>query len=159
MWIKYPTIEDVPTKYGSVTLAFTNAGHVHVQTEGHVNDTKPVLTYRGLEYLASVHLYAATDWCEGSERYGFYITRRSPTERTASPTARLAIVDALTDTVRAYVADHPEVLRQAAYADANNEFERVQTLRDELLKEQAELATQLEALAKVMADNAPKEGE
>lgn len=135
---KYPRVPRVPltTELGPVMATFTDAGHVHVSTDGaHVNDDNPCLAYRGQEYRVSVNLFAdaGPDLPAWSERPDGYrtITRR-PQWTDAPRTYAAAIVDAITAAVRAYVAEHPETLRAAELSDVSSELIQAEEKRDKL---------------------------
>ena len=119
---------------GPVVLAFTDAGHVHVSCDAHVNDRKPAVVWRGEDYLPSIHLYAADGW-ESKPGDRPHVTRRSNWS-DAPRTYRDGIVATLAAFVREYVAQHPEVLAEAELAATTN------ALR-EALAEQAKAAQAL----------------
>lgn len=156
-WLAYPTIMNVPTALGSVNLAFTDGSHVHVSTDAHINDDVPTVRYRGTDYLVSVHLYAEHGWGpnpDPSMAYQVHLKRR-PQWDDASRTARAAIVEVLSSAVRQYVADHPDVLRQAEYADANNDADRTEGKITELAAELKTLRTELRKQRARQARNTP----
>ena len=126
-WQPCPRIT-VESGIGPVMLAFTDAGHVHVSCDAHVNDDKPSVEWRGEGYLPSVHLYAEHDWSPKPGEY-VHMTRRSNWS-DAPPSYRDGIVRHLSDFVRQYVAEHPDVLARARLADANNHYS--ETLKAEL---------------------------
>lgn len=137
-WIKYPEIM-LSTSVGEVRAAFTNGSHVAV-------DPKSV-TYKGVEYVGMMHLYADGDsgpWTP-REKTGDYL-RRASDWKDAPRTYAAAIRAAMVDAVRAYVAEHPEVLRDAEYADANNALSRLEDERAEAAEKLAEVDAEIAAV-------------
>jgi hypothetical protein len=124
------------TEYGSVYVVWTHAGHCHVSTDSwRYSGENYAITYRRNQYrVASLHLWAASDWSEDP---------RDPAvsnHRTefAPPSYQKAITEAISASVREYVAAHPAILPAADVNDAQNELTRA-------LKEEDEISTQLRA--------------
>lgn len=136
-YIKYPHVP-LTTEYGPAVAAFTDAGHVSVGTDGaHINDDNPCLTFRGQEYLVHVHLYVSLGW---DVKPGDHVSiQRRPQWTDAPRTHRDKIVAAIASAVRAYLAEHPETLREAEYASANNELLALEGERRKAAEELAQL--------------------
>lgn len=130
----------VDTPLGTVECAFTSADHVSVTTDAHINDSRPTVQYRGRDYLIHLHLYASRGWTSGD--YASSVKSRDNWS-DAPRTYRQAIIDTVSDAVRAYAVSHPDILRAAEYADASNDADRlareVQEASDALKSLQAQL--------------------
>jgi hypothetical protein len=107
----------LPTRYGPVLARWTSAEHVHVgEGSGYSDDEGTRLVYRGTEWHASIHLYAASGWTEdeppGYSRYRHQFTA-CETGRPIGPTWRAAIVAAVSPAIAEFAAAHPEILAEA----------------------------------------------
>lgn len=136
-WQQYPRDIIVSTPLGDVSCAFTDAGHVSVTTDAHVNDSRPTVQYRGRDYLIHLHLYASRDW--SIDPAGHTSVKSRDNWSDAPRTYRQAIIDTVSASVREYALSHPDILRAAEYADASNEVERLE-------KEASEASARLKAL-------------
>lgn len=150
-WVKYPTVT-IDTPLGAVQAAFTEADHVSVTTDAHVNDDRPTIVYRGRDYLIHLHLYASRGWTQGD--YAPSVKSRDNWS-DAPRTYRQAIIDTVSDAVRAYAVSHPEVLRAAEYADAHNDAESLEKEANELAEKLADVRKRARAERKREAYNAP----
>lgn len=125
VWLPYPefTVTLAGTVTGDVRVALTDGGHCHVS---YPSDTRTPVTFRRKEFMPSVHLYAAHDWQPRPGRDYFtdiHITVKGKYE-DATSFARDAIVAAIVTTVRAYLAEHPDIIAEGAVIGANNELKR-----------------------------------
>jgi hypothetical protein len=157
-YIQYPRIADVPTPFGNVNLAFTSGDHVHVSTDAHVNDNRPTITLRGVDYLISLHLYRASGWTTTPPKGDSWSTvQRRDNWTPATPPNKVKITEAIEAVVQAYAAEHPEVLRAATYADANNRADDLEKEAGELREKLHRVSLELRAARRRMAASAPQE--
>lgn len=147
----WPTV-NVPTEYGSVQLAFTEAGHVCVTDQDS-------FTYRGTAYRIRVHLYANSyansSWGTRDASVSYNTITKVSGGADAPRTYRSAIINALTETVRAFVAENPDILRLAEYTDAEREVRRAMAEAAELAAKLDAVNAELAAARKRMDDNRP----
>ena len=119
----------LPTRYGPVLARWTSAGHVHVGAGDSDEGTR--LVYRGTEWHASIHLFAASGWTE-DEPPGYSRNRHrftaytGGTRREIGPTWRAAIVAAVAPAVAEFVAAHPEIPAEAEVEHIKAELARAQ---------------------------------
>lgn len=126
-WLQYPefTVTLAGSVTGDVRVALTDGGHCHVS---YPEGTLTPVTFRGKEFMVSVHLFAAHDWQPRPGRDYFtdvHITVKGQYGKDATTFARDAIVAAIVTTVGAYLAEHPEIIAEGAVIGANNELKRV----------------------------------
>lgn len=137
----------VPTDLGDIIMTVTDGGHVSAMFEDHI-------TIGAGRYVAHLHLYADTAWCDASKHA--HMRRAGGDGRDVPPTHRQKIVDAAIAAWAQVLAADPDILRRAAYADANNDRDRVngeiikadQALRD-LRKQEAALSAAMGAASAV----------
>lgn len=125
-WLPYPqfTVALEGSVTGPVRVAFTDGEHCHVS---YPDASKEGVTFRGKEFMASVHLYAAHDWQPRPGRDYFtdvHVTVKGQYGKDATTFARDAIVAAIVTTVRAYLAEHAGIIAEGAVIGANNELKR-----------------------------------
>lgn len=151
-FISSPSV-GLTTAYGPVKASFTDSGHVAVRVDAHVNDEKPALVYRGQEFIGMVHLWAdaGAGW-EMRDGSDCSLSRR-PQSTDAPVTYARAMVAAVRDAVVSYVAEHPEVLAAADYANANNALMRLHADRDEVIARLADLDSRINAASLVLLAN------
>lgn len=145
MTTPYVTAE---TKYGKIRMHAVNGSRVMVDVgdetgHAHINDNRPALTYRGQEYIGSVFFDVTATGISATD---VSISRR-PEWSSAPKTYAAAMVEAMRETVAAYIAEHPEFLPAAEYADVNNALDSATEKRDKLAAELAEADATVKALA------------
>lgn len=121
-WVSAPEMRGVVFAHGTVSgtvkIAFTDYGRVHVTTDAHVNDNAPAVTYRGTEYLISLHATRNDDgsWSEYQPEPWDVRKRHAWPDGYAAKTYRQAIVTALLTVVAEQWSE--ETGRLAGYARA-----------------------------------------
>lgn len=167
-WIANPKVTGVEVNHGEgknvvtgvVEISFTDYGRAFVDVRAHHNDTLPAVTYRDREYLASIHAVRNADTGEWSqwepENYDVKARGAIGSGGYAPPTVRAAITAAMVDAVaRTWT---PEYDRQAAYAHAAQELNRIEPDREKLAAELAAMDAKIERHRQAMKDNAPANG-
>lgn len=121
-WINGPEISSITFEHGQVAgtvrIAFTDYGRVFVSTDAHVNDDAPAVTFRGTEYLISLHATRSDDgsWSEYQPEPWDIRKRHVWPDGYATPTYRQTIVSALLQVVSEHWSE--ETGRLAGYARA-----------------------------------------
>ena len=138
----YQTV-DIPTKYGTISVAFTDADHCHAHANANANrddDTRRCLTIRGIPYGVSLHLFRQDDgsWQpirrndDGSTDYSYsnpYMSRFDRSgyrESEPSNAARVSAREEIVRAVNAYVTEHPAVIAAAGRADWERQVEKAE---------------------------------
>lgn len=151
-WMTYPTI-DLTTAYGPVRASFTSSHHVAV----HIDPTP--LVYRGKEFGGMAHLYA--DGPDGAwsprSRTDVTIAAKVPygLGKDAPPTFRSAMLDAMRSALLGYVADNPDILRAADYAQAHRDLNGLEKEADELAGKLAAVRKDVRAAEAMRDANRP----
>lgn len=140
---------------GPVRIAFTGATHAHVSTDG--SDAGAVVV-RGKKYNVSLHVvkhYPDSTWHEHPDNRAHNVSPRGVMDHwaAAAPTIRAAIVAAVLDEVTK--AATGEVLRQAVYANASQNLDRLVPERAKLAAKLAELDAEIAAHELLRDSNAP----
>lgn len=149
-YTQYPRVT-IDTPLGAVECAFTSADHVSITTNAHVNDHAPTVQYRGRDYLIHIHLYASRGWTPGEHAPS---VKSRDNWSDAPRTYRQAIIDTVSDAVRAYAVSNPDVLRAAEYADASNDADRLSREVQEASDTLKSLRAQLRSAERRAARNA-----
>ena len=112
----YPVSVDHNGVTGVIAVTFTEPTHAYVRTEGHVNDDLTILTYRGTEFLVSLHAHRTAYAWERGERV--HATRRDNWS-DATPTQAKKLSEAMIATLNA-LADSPEFVAARKYGTLHN---------------------------------------
>lgn len=142
---------------GPVRIAFTSPTSAYVSTRAHNNDDAPAVTVRGKAYLVGLHFVKHADgtWVEHKNNQRHNVSPRGTRDHwaAAAPTIRAAIVAALVDEVTK--AATGSTLREAAYANAAQNLNRLEPERAELAAKLAELDAEIGGHQLIMTSNAP----
>lgn len=134
MW---PTMK-IPTSVGDMLATITGNDHAHL--EG-------LVTVRGIQYNAMVHIYKQPDGSWGFENKvgaGLYIRHAGSLSGEASPSATAKIVEAFTAAWKQAASKNPDVLRQAQRVRHEDNCHRLAEKLIEARKVMAALEVELE---------------
>lgn len=128
---------------GVLAVTFTEPTHAYVRTEGHINDDLTILTYRGIEFLVSVHVYLKDGkWQLGD--YKTHATRRdnwsdaTPAQTRKLEETVLAVMNTYADTPE-FVAARKSGTEYNARIDLDSAQRKVNELEEQLKAARAEL--------------------
>ncbi len=145
------------TIYGEIRATVNGRGyHVYTETTDRPSrSTGEGLAFRDARYSGSVRFTIDEEGTVSAAPTDFYMHKAGAYGKDVAPTYRAKLAGAIRDAVAAWLAENPDVRREAVRASANNDLLSAET---ELAKAQAVVADLNEQIAALRATLAPWEG-